>query len=40
MVASACAILSAKAIWAVAKDVEVDEKVWTASMMAKNHEEI
>ena len=29
------AILSAKAIWAVAKDVEVIKKAWTASMMAR-----
>ena len=29
------AILSAKAVWAAAKDAAVAEKVWTASMMAR-----
>ena len=28
-------ILSARATWAVAKDAEVTEKVWTTSMMAR-----
>ena len=28
-------ILSAKAVWAVAKDADVDEKVWTASIIAR-----
>ena len=35
MTASACAILSAKAVWAAAKDAEVAEKVRTASIMAR-----
>ena len=33
--ASLRVILSAKAVWAAAKDAEVIEKVWTASMMAR-----
>ena len=28
-------ILSASVVWAATKDVEVIEKVWTASMMAR-----
>ena len=28
-------ILSTRAVWAAAKDAEVTEKAWTASMMAK-----
>ena len=35
MAASTRAILSAKALWAAAKDVEVVKKVRTASMMAR-----
>ena len=35
MTASACAILSAKAVWTATKDAEVAEKVRTASIMAR-----
>ena len=37
MVVSMRVILSAKAVWAAAKDADVAEKVWTSSIMVRKY---